>query len=375
MSVAGAVDGSAAAAGPSAGAVGTPDEVGVPSSVGYRLRVHEVVTETHDSRSVVLDVPPELAPRFRYAPGQFLTLRVPGGADGTASARCYSLASAPEVDERLTVTVKRVTGGSVSNWICDNLEQGHEVEVLPPAGRFTPRSLDRDLLLLAGGSGITPVMSIARSVLERGQGRVTLLYANRDERSVIFADRLRELSARFADRLTVVHLLQSVEGLPTVERLRGLCAPHVEKDGAFICGPAAFMDTAAQALTGAGMAREKIVVERFVSLASDPFAPPAEPAAGEETGPSTALTVTLDGVRQTMAWPRGTPLLDLLLAAGLEAPFSCREGACSACACRVESGEVSMTRNDVLEKEDLDEGWVLGCQAYPVTDEVEVSYD
>lgn len=335
-------------------------------SAGYRLVVREVVVETHDSRSVVFEVPSEHAERFRYAPGQFLTLRVPG-----SPARCYSLASAPELDDHLVVTVKRVAGGTVSNWICDHLEPGHEVEVLPPSGRFTPRSLDADLLLFAGGSGITPIMSIARSVLDRGSGSAVLVYANRDDRSVIFADRLRELSARHPDRFTVVHLLESVEGLPTVARLRGLAAPFAGRDRAFVCGPGPFMDAVTLALAEAGMPRERVVVERFASLSGDPFAA----AVVEVSEDAASLTVTLDDERHELAWPRGTHLLDLLLAAGLAAPFSCREGACSACACRVVSGEVVMSRNDVLEQEDLDEGWVLGCQSRPVTDDVEVTYD
>lgn len=359
-------------------AVTTPEGPGTPvdieGSVGIRLRVRDVVVETPDARSVEFEIPPEHADRFRYAPGQFLTVRVPGGSGRTA-ARCYSLASAPDLDEHLTVTVKRVAGGAVSNWICDNLEPGHELEVLPPAGRFTPRSLDADLLMFAGGSGITPIMSIARSVLARSAGSVVLVYANRDERSVIFADRLRELSDRHPGRLTVLHLLESVEGLPSVARLRALATPFAGRDAALVCGPAPFMDAVTTALVEVGVPRERVIVERFLSLATDPFA--ETPAAvGTDPGPDAArLTVTLDGERREMAWPLTTPLLDLLRGAGLEAPFSCREGACSACACKVSGGEVRMIRNDVLEAEDLEEGWVLACQSLPVTDEVEITYD
>jgi 3-ketosteroid 9alpha-monooxygenase subunit B len=357
-------------------AVTTPEDAGlVPATAGHRLVVREVVHETADARSVVFEVPADLAERFRYAPGQFLTVRVPGDG-GRSAARCYSLASAPELDEHLTVTVKRVAGGAVSNWICDTLEAGHELEVLPPAGRFTPRTLDADLLLFAGGSGITPIMSITRSVLERGSGSVVMVYANRDESSVIFAGALRELTARFPERLTVLHLLESVEGLPTVARLRALAAPHIDRDAAFICGPGPYMDAVTTALDEAGMAKDRIVVERFLSLSTDPFANVPETVADPADDVDAArLTVTLDGERRELAWPRATPLLDLLRAAGMEAPFSCREGACSACACKVKSGEIAMTRNDVLEAEDLDEGWVLGCQAHPVTDQVEVTYD
>jgi 3-ketosteroid 9alpha-monooxygenase subunit B len=353
----------------------TPEQAGIVGvRGGYRLRVREVVVETADARSVVLEVPAEHAGRFGYAPGQFLTVRVPGSSGRTA-ARCYSLAGVPGLDEHLTVTVKRVAGGAVSNWICDNLEPGHELEALPPAGRFTPRSLDADLLLLAAGSGITPIMSIARSVLERGTGTAVLVYANRDEESVIFAARLAELAVRYPDRLVVRHLLESAEGLPTVARLRELAEPFLDREAAFVCGPAPFMDAVTTALAQAGMPRERVVVERFLSLSSDPF---AEPAAAQEPDPAPGaarLVVTIDGGRHEMAWPRTTLLLDLLREAGLDAPYSCREGACSACSCKLSSGEVAMATNDVLEQEDLDDGWVLACQSLPVTDEVEVTYD
>jgi 3-ketosteroid 9alpha-monooxygenase subunit B len=350
----------------------TPEQAGIVGvSAGYRLRVREVVVETADTCSVVLEVPAEHAERFGYLPGQFLTVRVPGGGGRTA-ARCYSLAGVPGLDEHLTVTVKRVAGGAVSNWICDNLEPGQELEALPPAGRFTPRSLAADLLLFAAGSGITPIMSIARSVLERGTGSVVLVYANRDEHSMIFADRLRELSDRYPDRLDVQYLLESAEGLPTVARLRALAAPFIGREAAFVCGPAPFMDAVTTALGEAGMPRDRVVVERFLSLASDPFA--EAPAGGADAG-TAHLTVTLDGERRELSWPRTTLLLDLLRGAGLDAPFSCREGRCSACSCKVSAGEVAMTRNDVLEKEDLDEGWVLAYQSLPVSDEVSVTYD
>jgi 3-ketosteroid 9alpha-monooxygenase subunit B len=279
----------------------------------------------------------------------------------------------PGLDEHLTVTVKRVAGGAVSNWICDHLRAGDELEALPPAGRFTPRSLAADLLLVAGGSGITPIMSIARSVLERGTGTVVLVYANRDERSVIFADKLREIAARHRDRLRVHHLLDSAGGPPTPARLRALLAPHAAREAAFVCGPAAFMDAVTAALADAGMPRDRVVVERFLSLDADPFATP-EPES-EPDADAARLTVTLDGRTHELRWPRTTLLLDLLRGAGLDAPFSCREGACSACSCRVRAGEVAMEHNDVLEPVDLDEGWVLACQSRPVTDEVEVTYD
>jgi 3-ketosteroid 9alpha-monooxygenase subunit B len=334
---------------------------------GYRLRVAGVVEETPDARSVAFEVPPELAERFRFRPGQFLTLRIPT-ADGGAVARCYSLSSAPG-DGPPTITVKRVAGGRGSTWVCDELAPGHEVQVLPPAGAFARAPAHRDVLLVAGGSGITPLMSILRTLLAGPDGSAVLVYANRDERSVIFAGELRRLAAAHPDRLVVLHLLESVQGLPTRAQLRALLAPHATRDAALLCGPAPFMELAGEALAGSGM---PVLVERFRSLEDDPFQEVAAPAAAEAAA---SVDVELDGERYELAWPAGVTLLQLLLSHDVDAPFSCQEGACSACACRVVAGEVRMLRNEVLEPQDLAEGLVLACQAVPLSGHVEVSYD
>ncbi|MBC7302634.1 MAG: 3-ketosteroid-9-alpha-hydroxylase, partial [Nocardia sp.] len=201
------------------------------------LRVSAVIEETAQARSLVFDLPDD--DRFAYRPGQFLTLRIPGGPTG-AVARCYSLASSPDTGEPPKVTVKRTVGGYGSNWLCDNISVGDTVDVLPPLGTFTPASLDTDLLLWAAGSGITPVMSILRSALVRAGGRVVLYYANRDQESVIFADELRELADRYPDRFTVTHWLESLQGLPTGARLAEFAAPYRGFES-FICGPGPFM--------------------------------------------------------------------------------------------------------------------------------------
>lgn len=332
-----------------------------------RLKVLEVVQETGDAHSLVFEAPPGLT----YRPGQFLTLRLPA-PDGVV-ARCYSLSSAPGVDEQLKVTVKRVRDGRGSNWVCDHVAVGDEVDVLAPSGTFTPRSFDHDLLLLAGGSGITPVMSIIKSSLAHGSGRMLLVYANRDEQSVIFHADLRALVAEHPERLVVLHWLETVQGLPQLKSLQEIVRPwgHAE---AFICGPAPFMDCAADALKELGVARDRIHIERFTSLAGDPWAEVAvvAPVQGERT---VDLVVELDGETHELDWPESQKLLDFLLERGLDAPYSCREGACSACGLKLVEGEVVMENNSVLEQEDLDEGWRLACQSRPVTDAVKVRYD
>ncbi|MGW5646682.1 2Fe-2S iron-sulfur cluster-binding protein [Saccharopolyspora sp. NPDC003752] len=331
-----------------------------------RLRVAAVIDETRDSRSLVFEPPPE----WSYRPGQFLTLRIPSDRTGSV-ARSYSLSSSPHVDEAWQVTVKRAGYGS--NWLCDNVVAGTTVDVLPPGGAFTPGSLDEDFLLLAAGSGITPVISIAKSVLAAGTGRVAIVYANQDEDSVIFAAELRDLNARHPDRLVVVHWLESVQGRPTVPALRELIRPFADRE-CFVCGPGGFMDAAAEALKDLEVPRARTHVERFVSLKRNPFEK-KRPKAPEPAEDAATIAVELDGEHHRFAWPRQKRLLDLLLEKGLDAPFSCREGACSACACRIRSGEVKMLQNSVLDQEDLDDGIILACQSLPITDEVHITYE
>lgn len=339
------------------------------------LRVVEVIRETSDAHSLVLEPASGSREKFRYKPGQFLTLRIPSDRPGGA-ARCYSLCSSPVTDEKLKVTVKRTRDGYGSNWICDNVVEGDVLEVLRPSGMFTPASLDEDLLLVAGGSGITPVMSILKSALHGGWAHVTLLYANRDERSVIFKDELIALSREYAERLTVVHWLESVQGLPTAHAFRALVGPYANRE-TFVCGPAAFMDLAIATLTDLGVPSERVNVERFSSLSSDPFATVEVDLDPRDAGasPPSEVEVTLDGDTRTVPWPASSKLLDVLLAAGLDAPFSCREGSCSACACVLLDGEVDLEHNEVLDATDLSDGIILACQAVPLSERLKVTYD
>ena len=336
----------------------------------HTLTVAKMITETRDAHSVVFTTPPELAETFRYLPGQFLTVRIPSDRTGSV-ARCYSLSSAPH-EGTLKVTVKRTANGYGSNWICDHLREGAELDILPPAGVFTPKSLDAGFLFFAGGSGITPMISILKSVLDEGTGQIVLVYANRDEQSVIFADELAALARRHADRLIVVHWLETVQGLPSTRHLRALATPYAGRE-AFICGPGPFMETARQALKDLEWPRQRIHVERFVSLSGNPFEA-AAPAVEDLEAPA-GLVVELDGERHTFDWPRQTKLLDLLLDKGLNVPYSCRAGQCSACACRIGAGEVKMLNNEILDSEDIAEGFVLACQSLPLTDEVAVTYE
>ena len=294
------------------------------------------------------------------------------------------------------MTVKRTADGYASNWICDNLREGDTIKVLPPSGIFTPASLDADLLLFAGGSGITPVMSITRTAIAHGSGRIVLFYANRDETSVIFAKELAALAAEHPDRLVVVHWLESVQGLPTQEQMKSFIEPFLTYD-AFVCGPAPFMKMTIAALRELEFPRERRHQEKFISLGGNPFGDAIEvekaeheleeaesdAAFGEDAarpgarsrgaGQGSRSSWTARTTRSTTGQP-GTKLLDLLESKGVKAPYSCREGECSACAIRLLEGEVKMLHNDVLDDEDLAEGIRLGCQSLPVTDVVKVTY-
>jgi 3-ketosteroid 9alpha-monooxygenase subunit B len=325
----------------------------------HRLPVIDVIDETPDAKSFVLRVPVELGSAFAYRPGQFLTVRVPG------AARCYSLSSSPHTDQHLTFTVKRVPAGVGSNWLCDNVRPGGDVELSPPAGSFTPARLDRDLLLLAGGSGITPVISIVKSALSEGDGQVALVYANRDERSVIFDAELRDLAARYPRRLCVHHWLDAACGPPTVDRLVELLRPYADRE-AFVCGPEPYMAAAGRALDVLGVPAERVHVERFQVVEEEP-APDQVPASTAE--------VTLDGVTHRLPWPVTARLLDVIIGAGLNPPFSCRQGICGACACRVLHGEVHLVHNEILEEEDFADGYILACQALPRSGTVAVTYE
>ena len=339
------------------------------------LQVADVIAETADACSLVFTVPADAqipAERLHYAPGQFLTLRIPSDKTGSV-ARCYSLCSSPHGDDALTVTVKRTVDGYASNWLCDNAHKGMRMHVLAPSGTFVPKTLDDDFLLIAAGSGITPMMAICKSALSQGSGQVTLLYANRDEGSVIFAAALRDLVEQYPDRFSVVHWLESVQGLPSAAKLARLMVGHISRQ-AFICGPGPFMTAAQAALESLEVPEKQVHVEVFRSLDSDPFAAVVISEDEGDEPPATAV-ITLDGETHELSWPRSAKLLDVLLDKGLDAPFSCREGHCGACAVLKKSGDVVMEINDVLEQSDLDEGLILGCQALPKSDSVEVTYD
>jgi len=335
----------------------------------HQLKVAQVIEETADARSLVFDIPAELKDAFKYKPGQFLTLRVPCGAKPLP--RCYSLSSTPTENGPLQVTIKRVAGGRASNWLCGCLRAGDTLDVAVPAGIFTPKSYDGDFLMFGGGSGVTPVLSIIRSVLNQGKGRIRLFYANRDERSVIFAAELAKLSREHPKRLQVIHWLDSVQGIPSQVQIEAM-AQGWENAQCFICGPGIFMDTTAAALHQLGFPSARVHIERFVSLPEESDELPV-PVAVEGSTVS-QVEVELDGEVHKFEAQPGQLLIDAMEQAGMQPPYSCRAGACAACMCHLDDGEVEMITNQVLEQSDIAQGWILSCQAVAKSPVVKLRY-
>lgn len=341
------------------------NEVATASRTIYALTIEKIVDETKDARSLSFSMPPEARAAFTYRPGQFLTLRVPSVETGSV-ARCYSLSSSPYVDYSLAVTVKRTAGGYGSNWLCDNAIEGMQLDVLPPSGVFTPKSLDRDVMLIAGGSGITPLISIAKSVLAAGTGNVVLFYANRDAASVIFTDQLAQLISKYRGRLSICHWLESERGVPTASLLATEFAAIATDRDVFVCGPGPFKDASVAGLGALGFNKSLINLEIFSSLRGNPFnaeAVPDRPAPGSIA--AVPAEVEIDGETHNLHWTVDTPLLQCLIDRGIDAPFSCQEGECGTCLATISHGKVRMLTNFVLDEQDIASGSILACQALP----------
>ena len=323
-----------------------------------RFEVREVIRETADAVSLVLGADDPQHQPLAYLPGQFLTLRIPRGEGSVA--RCYSLSSSPYGTEAPKVTVKRIAGGYASNWIYDNVKPGMRIDALAPAGVFVPQSLDDDLLLIAGGSGITPVIAILKSALLKGSGHIALLYSNYDESSVIFAAELRALAAAHPRRLTLINWFAQQRGLITQEQLQALTAPY-RSYAAFICGPTGLMEAARAALLASAVPAERINIEVYKSLSGDPFV--SHPTVVADEHDTVQVEIEFFGATHRLRWPANVTLLDLMLSHGLEAPYLCREGACGTCTCMLERGNVRMLRDEGVNPGDAAMGYVLACQS------------
>jgi ring-1,2-phenylacetyl-CoA epoxidase subunit PaaE len=352
----------------------------------HSLTVADVVDETAEARSIRFAVPEELRETFKFKPGQHLTLKAEIG--GEEIRRNYSLCVAPQ-DNEVMVTVKRIAGGAFSNWANDSLKPGTTIEVMAPHGSFTwdfAAGAANHYVGFAGGSGITPVLSLLKTaLLTEKDSRFTLFYGNRDSSSIIFLDALAQLKNRFMDRLQVHHFL--AEEAEEFELFNGMldrakCDEILEilvdpADVAafFICGPGPMMDAAEDALLGKSVAKDRIHLERFTAgRPSAALAAQMQALTREAAGLS--LLVTLDGRKRRVAFDAAAGnILDSARAAGLPAPFACKAGVCATCRARVVSGEVEMAARYGLTDEEVAAGYVLTCQSVPKGEGVELDYD
>jgi ring-1,2-phenylacetyl-CoA epoxidase subunit PaaE len=357
----------------------------------HPLRVRAVRPETDEAMVVSFDIPGELDEHFRFTQGQYVTLR--RRIDGEDVRRSYSICAGLD-DGELRVGVRRVRGGRFSNWLAENLKAGDTIDVMPPQGRFfvpIDRTASRNYLGVAGGSGITPVLSIMKTVLAQEPGsRFTLVYGNRRAASTMFKEELEDLKNRYVTRVSLHHVfseerVDSPLNQGVLDRAKlGEFLEHLivadRVDHAFICGPFMMNDEAEAALLAAGMAPERIHVERFgVPIPADTgmgvqAAPVQAPAPGDAT--HCRLTVIRDGVTHAINYRESdNNLLEAAAAAGLDVPYSCKSGVCGTCRAHLDTGDVRMARNYALEKRDLEAGFILTCQAHPTTPEVVISFD
>jgi ring-1,2-phenylacetyl-CoA epoxidase subunit PaaE len=345
----------------------------------HDLTIREVRRETPDSVAISFDVPDTLTDAFAWVPGQYLTLRAT--VDGQDIRRSYSIASLP--GKPLTVGVKHVDGGAFSSF-AQALTAGQSLQVMPPEGRFTCTSEER-LVLIAAGSGVTPMVAMAADALARG-AEVTLIYGNRNTGSIMFREALDGLKDRYVDRFTLIHILSRepqdvalLNGRITGDKIAALArAGAVDlagADGIFLCGPGDMIDDVAVMLEGQGVPKDRVHFERFFQVGEVQRAPRSA-AAEAAAAHGVTVEVLLDGTRKQFTVEAGD---DNVVAAaerqGLELPYSCKGGMCCTCRCKVAEGSAEMAVNYSLEPWELEAGFTLACQARPTSDRLVLDFD
>jgi ring-1,2-phenylacetyl-CoA epoxidase subunit PaaE len=350
----------------------------------HPLAVNDVRREASDAVSLTFAIPPELASDYRFAPGQYLTLRTM--MDGEEVRRSYSICSGPE-DGELRIAVKKVDGGAFSSWAADELRAGDTLDVMTPTGRFgaLPASgAGRTYVGFAAGSGITPVLSIVKGVLAREpDSRFFLFYGNRSSEGMLFREALEEVKDRFIQRFSLFHVISGEEqDIPILqgrldgEKVRVLLrslVPAASVEHVFICGPTGMSDEIEATCAEIGIAAEKIHVERFVSgLGGKPRPKAVVPASAP---PKAVASLIIDGKRREVPVADGEAILDAALRAGMDLPFACKGGMCSTCRAKLVEGTAQMELNYSLEPWELSAGFILTCQARPTSDKVVVDYD
>jgi 3-ketosteroid 9alpha-monooxygenase subunit B len=333
--------------------------------VFHALEVKEVVRETPDAVSIVFAVPGELHQVFSYLAGQFVTLRVT--ARGQEHVRAYSMSSSPGIDDDLQVTVKRVSDGVVSNWLNDHVRQSDRIDVSAPGGSFVLHEADagNDIIAFAAGSGITPVFSIVKHALAGTDRRVRVLYANGERSAAIFRRSLEALESAYPGRLHVEYSFDEDTGFVDGGDVARMLGTGLKSD-IYVCGPSPFMDMVITTLVWCGARSDQLHVERFTTDEDEAQAPASEGA---------QVTVTLGGRTVTVVNRSHWTLVQAARTGGLMPPTSCQLGQCATCVARITDGEVEMRNNEILTPEEVAEGWVLTCQARPVTPRVSVVYE
>jgi ring-1,2-phenylacetyl-CoA epoxidase subunit PaaE len=350
----------------------------------HRLAVEDLRRETADAVSMTFKIPDDLADDYDFAPGQYLTLRTT--MDGEEVRRSYSICSGPD-DGELRIAVKKVDGGAFSSWAADELKSGDELDVMTPTGRFGVRAAPDEARIYVGfaaGSGITPLLSIIKGVLAREpKSRFFLFYGNRSTTGVMFLEALEELKDRFLQRFSLFHVISGEEqDIPILhgrldgEKVRVLLrslVPAASVDHVFICGPTGMSEEIETTCRDIGIADDRIHVERFVSGLGGKPRPKAVIA---PTAPPKAFaSLIIDGKRRDVPVAEGEAILDAALRAGVDLPFACKGGMCSTCRAKLVEGKAEMDVNYSLEPWELKAGFVLTCQAKPVSDNVVVDYD
>ncbi|BEP63189.1 phenylacetate-CoA oxygenase/reductase subunit PaaK [Variovorax sp. V213] len=361
------------------------------STLFHPLRVKAVEPDTPEAVVVSFEVPPELREVFGFTQGQYLTLR--RDIDGQDLRRSYSICAGLD-DGELRVGVRKVRDGVFSNWINAHLRPGDTVQVMAPQGRFfvpIEPAAARHHVGIAGGSGITPILSIMKTVLAREpRSRFTLIYGNRQLQSTMFKEEIEDLKNRYMTRLELQHVFSdehtdSPLGFGVMNREKigeflNTLVPAASIDHVYICGPFQMNDEAEAALLAAGVPEERIHIERFgVALPSAALTGEVG-AVVHEALPGDAkqarITIVRDGLQREITFTEGQPsILDAASAAGLEVPFSCTSGVCGTCRAKLVEGEVRMERNFALDKNEVAAGFVLTCQAHPLTERVILSFD
>jgi len=349
----------------------------------HTLPIRDIRRETADAVSLVFDIAPDIAEAFRFEPGQYLTLRTT--IDGEDIRRSYSICSGPDEGE-VRVAVKRVDDGLFSSHVNSALKVGDTLDVMTPTGRFglASASTGSTYVGFAAGSGITPILSILKGVLAREPtSRFFLFYGSRTVEDVLFRQELEELKDRNLGRLSVFHVLSREEqdlailnGHIDGDKVRLLLRTMIPAsviDHAFICGPTAMIDDLETTLGEMGLAPDKIHVERFVSAHGGIARP--KPKVAPDAPPAHVISIQVDGKRREVPAATGEAILDAALRAGIDLPFACKGGMCSTCRARIVEGSAVMDVNYSLEPWELNQGFVLTCQAKPTSTRVVVDFD